>query len=227
MGKIHVRFSGIFFRPLAVLAFGSLVVLHTLAFPHLARADDTLYVVKGSRGVITFTTRKPGGGENFTVFSPRMPAFSRFYSLGSGRWTPRVVKSQYDAMIYATAELYDLDPALVKAVVHVESAFDPRARSPKGAMGLMQLMPATAQRFGVSRPYVPEDNVRGGVTYLKMLHDRYAGNIRLALAAYNAGEGLVDRIRAVPPISETQTYVKRVMRMRELYSCAIAGRKDC
>ncbi len=192
-----------------------------------AEAGDTLYVVKGHRGVVTFTSRKPSGSQNYSVFSPRGPAFSRFYSLGSGRWRPRMVNSPYDPLIYSMAELYDLDPALVKAVVHVESAFNPQARSPKGAMGLMQLMPGTAQRFGVDKPYKPEENVRGGVTYLKMLHDRYSGDVRLALAAYNAGEGHVDRLRAIPPFTETQLYVKRVMRMREVYTCAIAGRKDC
>jgi len=191
-----------------------------------AKADDALYVVRGARGVITFTSKKPAGGQSYSVFSPRMPAFSRFYSIG-GNWRPRLINSPYDPLIYSMAELYDLDPALVKAVVHVESAFNAQARSPKGAMGLMQLMPATAQRFGVDRPYKPEENVRGGVTYLKLLHDRYSGNVRLALAAYNAGEGLVDRIRAVPQISETQNYVKRVMRMQEIYTCAIAGRKNC
>lgn len=213
-------------------AFSGKKRLFLLCFPLLtlaaveARADNALYVVRGKRGVVTFTSRKPSAGQSYSVFSPRMPAFSKFYSVG-GKWKPKLINSPYDPLIYSMAELYDLDPALVKAVIHVESAFNPDARSPKGAMGLMQLMPATAQRFGVDRPYRPEENVRGGVTYLKLLHDRYAGNVKLALAAYNAGEGLVDRIRGIPPYTETQQYVKRVMRMQEVYTCAIAGRKDC
>ncbi|MFN8389480.1 MAG: lytic transglycosylase domain-containing protein [Bdellovibrionota bacterium] len=224
MGNFHHKMHTKVSRSLS-FTVGALALL--LCSVQNAAADNTLYVLRGARGVITFTTQRPAAGKNFSVFSPRMPAFSRFYSLGSGRWTPRAVDSPYDDLIYGMAGLYDLDPALVKAVVHVESAFDPRARSPKGAMGLMQLMPATAERFGVFQPYIPEQNVRGGVTYLKMLHDRYSGNMRLAVAAYNCGEGLVDRVGDIPPISETQNYVKRVMRMKELYSCAIAGRKNC
>ena len=207
-------------------AFAALLMLLAGVFlaPQAASADP-LYVVRGSRGVVTFTSRKPAVG-SYSLFVPRGPSFSKFYQLRSD-WKPRAIPSQFDDLIISMAELYDLEPALVKAVVHVESAFDPRARSPKGAMGLMQLMPGTAQRFGVSKPYKPEENVRGGVTYLKWLHDRYAGNMRLVLAAYNAGEGRVDKTREVPLIRETQMYVKRVMRMRELYTCAFNGKSSC
>lgn len=211
------------------LRFGSLGFIllgSSLCAASSAYADNSLYVIRGRRGVITFSSHKPTGGQNYSIFAPRNPAFSRFYSIGR-KWIPRLVNSPFDTLIYSTAALYDLDPALVKAVVHVESAFNPEARSPKGAMGLMQLMPATAHRFGVDKPYTPAENVRGGVTYLKMLHDRYSGNVRLALAAYNAGEGRVDRIMEVPAISETQLYVKRVMRMKEIYTCALSGKKDC
>lgn len=187
---------------------------------------QTLYVLRGSRGVLTFTTRKPGEGATYKVFSARGPTFSRFWSLHLP-WRPRPIKSEFDQLILDTAKELDLDPSLAKAVVHVESSFDPRATSPKGAMGLMQLMPGTASRFGVGRPYRPEENVRGGVKYLKMLYDRYNGNVRLALAAYNAGEGAVDRFRGIPPYAETQTYVRRVIQMREMYTCAESGRKDC
>jgi len=213
-------------RGFALPNIGFVLLLVTLFVPLSAQADNNLYVIRGRRGVITFSSRRPSEGQSYSIFSPRLPAFSRFYTSG-GKWTPRMVNSPFDNLIYSTAALYNLDPALVKAVVHVESAFNPVARSPKGAMGLMQLMPATALRFGVNRPYTPEENVRGGVTYLKMLHDRYSGNIRLALAAYNAGENRVDRIMEVPAISETQQYVKRVMRMKDIYTCALSGRKDC
>ena len=100
---------------------------------------------------------------------------------------------------------------LVRAVIHVESAFYPRAVSNKGAMGLMQLMPATARRFGVVNAFDPDENVRGGVAYLRQLLDRYDGDERLALAAYNAGPGAVDRHgQTVPPFRETRDYVSRV-----------------
>ena len=206
--------------------FGLIIFLGA-SFTLAPRAEaQTLYVVRGTRGVMTFTTRKPEGAANYRVFSVRGPTFSRFYSLRIP-WKAKPMKSQFDELIQDMAKEAELDPVLVKALVHVESSFDPTATSPKGAMGLMQLMPGTASRMGVVKPYRPEENVRGGVKYLKFLFDRYNGNSRLAIAAYNAGEGAVDRFREVPPYAETQTYVRRVLQMRELYDCAESGRKDC
>jgi len=106
-----------------------------------------------------------------------------------------------------------VDPRLVDAVVRAESAYDPQAVSHKGAMGLMQLMPDTARRLEVSDPFDPEENVRGGVTEVSRLLDRYDGNLVLVLAAYNAGEGAVERYRGVPPYRETRGYVDRILRM--------------
>jgi len=106
---------------------------------------------------------------------------------------------------------YGVDPKLVDALVRVESSYDPRAVSRKGAMGLMQLMPDTADRLEVEDPFDPEENVRGGVKEFSRLVDRYAGNLQLALAAYNAGEGAVARYRGVPPYNETRNYVSRIL----------------
>ncbi len=106
---------------------------------------------------------------------------------------------------------HGLDPKLVDALVRVESGYDPSAVSRKGAMGLMQLMPATASRLGVADPFDPEQNIRGGVREFARLVTAYRGNLQLALAAYNAGEGAVSRYRGVPPYKETRNYVSRIL----------------
>jgi soluble lytic murein transglycosylase-like protein len=106
---------------------------------------------------------------------------------------------------------HGLDPKLVDALVRVESSYDPNAVSRRGAMGLMQLMPATARRLDVDDPFDPEKNIRGGVKELSRLVERYSGNLHFALAAYNAGEGAVARYRGVPPYSETRDYVSRIL----------------
>lgn len=111
------------------------------------------------------------------------------------------------------AERHRLPVSLVRAVVAVESAGDARAVSSKGAMGLMQLMPATAARFGVADPLDPSQSLEGGCAYLRWLIDRFDGNLALALAGYNAGEGAVDRYAGIPPFAETRAYVRRVLEL--------------
>jgi soluble lytic murein transglycosylase-like protein len=116
----------------------------------------------------------------------------------------------YDAVIAEHASLQGVRPDLVHAVIQAESAFNPMARSLKGAMGLMQLMPTTAVQFGVTNAYDPVQNIRAGVAYLRRLLDRYSHNEELALAAYNAGPAAVEKYGAVPPYRETRDYVAKI-----------------
>jgi soluble lytic murein transglycosylase-like protein len=120
-------------------------------------------------------------------------------------------RERYEPYVIEYSNLHSLRPELVRAVIQVESGYNARALSPKGAMGLMQLMPDTARMLGVQRPYDPEQNIRGGTRYLRLLLDKYDGNEELALAAYNAGSGAVDRYgKRIPPYRETRDYVRKV-----------------
>ncbi|KAA6187900.1 lytic transglycosylase domain-containing protein [Thiohalocapsa marina] len=128
----------------------------------------------------------------------------------TGRLAER--RARFAALIDATAKRHGIDPELVHAVIRAESSYNPRAKSPAGACGLMQLMPATAERFGVRDRWDPAQNIRGGVAYLRLLMERFDGDLRLVLAAYNAGEGAVAKYgNRVPPYRETRAYVRKVM----------------
>jgi len=120
-------------------------------------------------------------------------------------------KSQFDSFIEQYAGAYGVDPVLIRAVIQVESDFNPRCVSRKNARGLMQLIPETARRYGVADVFDPEQNIRGGVKYLADLLSLFPGDLPRALAAYNAGEGAVLRYGGIPPYEETSTYVKRAM----------------
>jgi hypothetical protein len=125
--------------------------------------------------------------------------------------------ADYDRIISSLAEKYSVEPALVKAVIRAESSFDPEAVSPRGARGLMQLMPPVARRHGVVDPSDPWQNIRGGVRVLRGLLDRFDNDLQLTLAAYNAGADTVERFNGVPPYRETRRYVVAVLKFRERY----------
>ncbi len=117
----------------------------------------------------------------------------------------------YQSIIHEKASKYNVDPSLVKAVIKTESNWNKRAVSKKGAMGLMQLMPSTASEMNVRNPFDPEENIEGGIKYLRYLLERFNGDLTLALAAYNAGPKWIDKYGIVPPITETKQYVKKVL----------------
>ena len=126
---------------------------------------------------------------------------------------PPGVQARFTEDIKQIAARHGVSASLVESVIRVESAFNPTAISPKGAQGLMQLMPQTANSLGVRNAFDPRQNIEGGVRHLRYLIDRYPGNLALAIAAYNAGEGAVDRHRGIPPYAETQDYVRKVLQL--------------
>lgn len=132
--------------------------------------------------------------------------------------------AEYDGLIHTHAARNGVRPDLVRAVIQTESAFNPFARSVKGALGLMQLMPQTANELGVFNPFDPAENIRGGVAYLRRLLDRYNNNEELALAAYNAGPTAVDRYGRVPPYRETRNYIARIRGRSSLTTRSVSTR---
>ncbi|MBI4765675.1 MAG: lytic transglycosylase domain-containing protein [Deltaproteobacteria bacterium] len=129
----------------------------------------------------------------------------------------KVSVSTYDHWIRAACRRHALDPALVKAVIHAESRFDPQAVSPKGAVGLMQIDPITVRELGIKDPFNPKHNIDGGVRYLKELLETFEGDKKLALAAYNAGPNQVYRHNGVPPFKDTKKYINQVFRYLSYY----------
>ena len=181
-------------------AAGVLAVLLLLCPP--ASADIYRYVDKN--GVWHFTNIKS---------DVRYKLYIR-----TARKTPSEYIKNYGGIIRQASRRFGLDPNLIKAVIKAESDFDRKAVSHKGAQGLMQLMPQTADAMEVENPFNPEENIFGGARYLSLLLKRFKNNKRLALAAYNAGPEQVDTHQGVPPISETKTFVKKVMDYYQSYS---------
>ena len=146
------------------------------------------------------------------------PYRSASKSRNSAPYFAASIKSQYDALIVNTALKYDLEPAFIKAVIHVESAFDRFALSHAGAMGLMQIMPTTAANYQLhSNHFDANRNIEAGVQHLRELMDRYSGDKTLSLAAYNAGAGAVAKYDGVPPYEETENYIIKVLKLYNIY----------
>lgn len=214
-------------------------ILAIILFASVAHAGEPLYIVEDSKGIVTFTSRRPSKGVKYKLagkdfgYSNKVAPPRRIYRRGYSRGRlskVRPYKNQsYDALINKFSKRFAIDPVLVKAVIHVESAFRPNAISPKGAQGLMQIMPATAERFGARNVMLPEQNIFVGVKYLRWLLNYFGGQEILALAAYNAGEGAVDKYNGIPPYKETRNYVRKVQKAKRAYACAMrrGGERDC
>jgi soluble lytic murein transglycosylase-like protein len=179
----------------------------------LAHADIYKYVDRD--GVIHFSNVAKKG-QLVERHSERRPAPAR-PAAPNARAEAERNPTNYDAYIREAARLYQIPEALVRAVIRVESNFDPRAVSRANAQGLMQLIPATAERMLVTDPFDARQNVLGGTRYLRVLANLFNGNLQLTLAAYNAGENAVIKYRGIPPYEETQMYVTKVMQFYNLY----------
>jgi Transglycosylase SLT domain len=202
MSKRCVRASGFVLSNLGLKTAASLVALAWVVLAMPTRGQLASYVDEHGKLVYTnddSPSRRGGSGVNSAV-----PGV-----LGARFGSP-APPEHLDRIVHEVAERHRVDPALVKAVISTESGWNPTAISRKGAIGLMQLIPGTAQRFGVGNPFDPAQNVEAGTTYLRSLLDRYKGDLNKSLAAYNAGERAVDRSGGVPPFWETQRYVLKV-----------------
>ena len=186
-----------------LLRAGIAVTAIYLAAPPAASAQ--IYSWRDTSGVLV-VSNKPHDGATRTYVVPKAQGFRSTRAVSRGR------SGAYEQLISTHATAHGVSADLVRAVIQAESAFNPSARSVKGAMGLMQLMPATAAVYGVVNAYDPADNIRAGVSYLKSLLTRYSNNEELALAAYNAGPGAVEKYGAVPPYRETRNYVAQIRR---------------
>lgn len=208
------------------------------SLPIAAQAGN-MYIYKDKGGQVLLTNVNPTG--NFDKFTKKVKVSyykdskiydgsngsNSNYDYGSSTASSSGSRNSYDSYIRASAERHGVDPALMKAMMHTESAFNPNARSPVGAQGLMQLMPATARRFNVSNPWNPADNIEGSAKYIAWLMRRFNNNVEHAVAGYNAGEGNVDKYGGIPPFKETRNYVKSVMsRYHSLYKndSALSGK---
>jgi soluble lytic murein transglycosylase-like protein len=192
----------------------------------LRMGSTVTYSYIDANGVRNYSNRRPKGVANVKVTRVEFPIFQieNCYACGAlpgvnfGKL--RLNTSAYRSEISAAAAAYGVEEAVVRAIIHAESSYNPGALSRVGAQGLMQLMPATARRFGVSNAFDPAQNIRGGVQYLGWLLKRFKGDLKLAAAGYNAGEGAVDKYKGVPPYAETQRYVQRVAVLADRYRSA-------
>ncbi len=195
-------------RTLLIFAISMVVLLPQTA------GSGTIYQYRDAQGRLYFTNC-PSDSRYVPLKQIRKISVTAFQKRSASASTDA---TDYLKIAEQAARRFDLDPGLVKAIIKAESNGQPLATSPKGAMGLMQLMPGTARELLVSDPMDPEMNIWGGTLYFKQMLELFNGDYSLALAAYNAGPGNVERYKGIPPFPETQAYVKRVLRYWKEFS---------
>lgn len=201
-----------------------LLVFLLLGWPAPAEASGTVYEYVDSKGIRNFTNLTPPSGVKARVVFKYCPACDPASKVD---WRQiKLNRDAYNADIRRIAQAHSVDEALVRAVIHAESAFNPNALSSAGAQGLMQLMPATGRQYGVTDAWDPIQNIEGGVRYLRFLLDFFDGDTQLATAGYNAGENAVLRFSGIPPYAETQVYVQRVGVLYERYQAELLAEAE-
>ena len=190
----------------------SVIPVFLLLFIFSSAASANIYVCRDHTGKLNFTNVR--NSHDCKVY--KLKSSKRSYG-SYAPWAGSRDRTRYDAEIIKIGRRYDVDPPLIKAIIHTESDFDHKALSKKGAQGLMQLMPETARDLQVGNPFNPRENIDGGTRYFRKMLDQFHGDLILSLAAYNAGPGLVSRTGGVPRISETRRYVHKVLTRYKLY----------
>ena len=182
-------------------------LLLLVAAPVILQAD--VYKWVDDDGVVTFTNIAPPSNQQYQVL--KFPCYASDPKCRSLNWKKVPLNtSSFSSEIYGAAQFNAVDESLIRAIIHAESAYQPDAQSPRGAQGLMQLMPATQRKLNISDPFDPASNIEGGTRYLADLLLEFDGDISLATAAYNAGPTAVHKYGGIPPYDETREYVKRV-----------------
>jgi len=191
----------------------ALPLLVPALFSTPAVAGHVTYKYRESDGTVWYTDHRPSGADfgdyQFLGYHGRPPASASCRGMTKQSLARRA--HRIATPMHRVSSRYGVDELLIKAIISVESCFDPKAVSSVGAQGLMQLMPRTARRMGVSDVFNVRDNLRGGIAYFRQLHRRYDGDTRLALAAYNAGPSAIAHYKGIPPYPQTQRYVRRVL----------------
>lgn len=197
-----------------LMHYSSLMLLFAVVFQSPVQAE--IYKFVDDNGVVNYTNIAPPGDQAFQIL--RFPCYASDPKCRGVSWEKVALNtSAFNTEIHTSAQQNAVEESLIRAIIHAESAYQPDAVSPKGAQGLMQLMPATQDELDVTDPFNPAANIAGGTRYLSELMQQFHGDIDLVAAAYNAGAGAVEKYGGVPPYEETKEYVRRVKILHRRY----------